>query len=399
MSRDLRRQAKYAGRMKMILLASLLAGALSAHAQSALQIPFEVVDNRVLLDVAMDGSGPYKMILDSNSSSLTVSPKIARKLHLPLLNPTSCGGVGARTRTCYDTHIAEATVSGFKTRSDDAAVVPVDTIIQVLGSRKIDGVLGVHFFEEHVLEFDYRRQILLVYPKNAELRARGEIVDLEPDLSYPGFLAVKASIDGKPGLFAIDTGDRSNLTVFKLFSDSSDIRRRYPKFISGVTGQGINGPIHADVVRLHQFTLASTTFENFPARFPDPKDFSSTKIAGSIGNGLLAAFNFVFDYPHRRLILLSHSGRSYQTYDRSGLWLTYSPNGFVIDGIVTNSPAAKYGLNTGDLITRVNGRSHERIVLSSVRAMLSDPKLKSVKIEFKRGHQIQSCELRLSDLI
>jgi hypothetical protein len=362
-------------------------------------IPFALIDNRIFLDVRINGAGPFKMILDSNSSSLTVSSEVARQLHLPLLNPTPCGGAGVGQQTCFDTHLDSATIGGIATQSDDASVTPISAIAQAIGFRQLDGVLGVHFFEEHVLKFDYQKHRLFIYPSVADFSAQGLVVTLSPDHDYPEFLGAQATVDGRPGFFALDTGDRSNLTIFQPFADASHIRDAYPKFVTAVTGQGINGPIHADVLRLNRFELSGAVFEDFPARFPPPQDFSSTKMSGSIGNGLLKAFNFFFDYPHRRLILLKQTRENYRNYDRSGLWLTHRTNGFMIDDIVAGSPAAALGLRPGNLIIRVDGVSVSKFSLPSFREHLSDPDVRSVHITVIGSRGLQNYTLRLADLI
>jgi hypothetical protein len=382
-----------------VLMAAILSGPSFAKAITEHRISFELIDNRVFIDVYLNGSGPFKMILDSNSSSLTVSPEIARKLNLPLMNPTPCGGAGIGQQTCYDTHLDSATVSGMQTRVDDAAVVPTAAISQVIGFQRLDGVLGVHFFEEHVLLFNYRSNQLTIYSSASDFSSAGRIIPLVPDREHPEFLAVKASADGKPGIFAIDTGDRSDLTVFKLFADTSHIRDSYSHFITSITGQGVNGPIHADVLRLNQFEFDGAQFALFPARFPPPQDFSSKKMSGSIGNGLLKAFNFYFDYPHQRLILIDRNGEAYKNYDRSGLWLTYSRHGFIIGDVVVGSPAATLGLKVGDIVVAVNGKWTSKMGLPSFREKLSDPKVKSVQIAVQRGHKTKIYLLGLADLI
>ena len=107
-------------------------------ASTSRDLSFELVDNRILIDTYLNGTGPFKMILDSNSSSLTVNLETAHKLNLPLANPTPCNAVGATPKTCYGTQLNSAVIASFSTKVSDAAVVPDADLQRAIGFKHLD---------------------------------------------------------------------------------------------------------------------------------------------------------------------------------------------------------------------------------------------------------------------
>jgi len=63
----------------MFLLAALIAVA-SAPPAGQSTIPFNYVDNRIVVECNIDGQGPFAMILDTGSPSIALTPETAAKL-------------------------------------------------------------------------------------------------------------------------------------------------------------------------------------------------------------------------------------------------------------------------------------------------------------------------------
>ena len=59
---------------------------------AAERISFDLVDNRILIPIAINGAGPFRLILDTGAPGLTLSEEVAARLGLPNLATTSSSG-------------------------------------------------------------------------------------------------------------------------------------------------------------------------------------------------------------------------------------------------------------------------------------------------------------------
>jgi membrane-associated protease RseP (regulator of RpoE activity) len=119
----------------------------------------------------------------------------------------------------------------------------------------------------------------------------------------------------------------------------------------------------------HPFTL-----------FDSAQILKSPVIDGIIGVDVLKRFRVTFDYGRGRLYLMPNS--SYEEpflAESSGLRLTAVAPDFhriKVDGIISDSPAAKLGIQPGDILTKINGTSADALTLPEVRAMFQIPNRK-----------------------
>ncbi len=123
--------------------------------------------------------------------------------------------------------------------------------------------------------------------------------------------------------------------------------------------------------------------------------------AGSIGMGFLRRFIVSFDYSHH-VMWLSKSAdfRAPDLYDRSGMWLGLSQNNKLqVMDVVTQGPAARAGIQTGDIITRVGGMAANADHLFDIRAALQDPRTSTLSMAVSRAQGNQRVELSLRTLI
>jgi hypothetical protein len=236
-----------------------------------------------------------------------------------------------------------------------------------------------------------------VCPSTFEDGALGEAISLgfQEGTAMP---YLSATVDGAQGDFLIDTGDRSTLTVFEDFSRKNAIEDHYKNFVNMITGEGVGGPISANVLRLRSFEFGAEKFTDFPTRFPSKADFSVENFAGNLGNGLLGTRNLIFDFPKKVMIILAQSGLGYRQYDRSGLWLVKGQSSFLVRGIVPKSPAGEAGIEVGDEILDVNGISFEHLFLPKVRRTLSSQILPAVNLRVSSKGLVKNVRIQLRDL-
>jgi len=150
----------------------------------------------------------------------------------------------------------------------------------------------------HVLfDVDRRRLTFSSAPIATPPNATSTPVSIDGGLPF-----VAAAVDGVRGTFLVDTGDRSQLTLFRPFATANHFFH-LATVRNALTGLGVGGPIYADLLRT-TLQAFGTSSPGVATRLPlaTAGAFASDRDAGSIGFGYLERFDFVFDYPNRRIV-------------------------------------------------------------------------------------------------
>jgi hypothetical protein len=253
-------------------------------------------------------------------------------------------------------------------------------------------------FERFVVDINFEDLTLRFAEPSSwtPLPANGRLVDLS--FVGGGIPSVEATIDGVRGELAIDTGDRSSLTLFSPFVARQRLREKYQRRIGAVTGWGVGGPIPADVTRAGSLSFGGFDIARVITRMPTLKTgvFASDISAGSIGNGVLKRFRATFDYGGKRLFLAPNASfGADDPLDRSGLWLSQHARGFEVMSVVAASPAEQIGMKAGDVVTAVDGRAAGDIFLVELRERLKrDPAGSVVRMKLERTGAVVSLTLR-----
>jgi predicted aspartyl protease len=282
----------------LLAFASLFAAYTSATAQSKLQfsIPFTLVDNRPFIEVKIQNK-PLHFILDCGATDV-IDVTAAKALKLKLENETTTSGAGAKRMPAWETTVDTTRIGKATLIREDFNVVDLSEIKNKLHLPYLDGAIGYNFMKDYAVQFDYPNHAINFY---SSYTGTGAI----PFSMYYHIPKLKTTIDGKPATLIMDTGDRTALTVFNHYAESTGIKNRYPLSDTTITGYGIGGPIYARTFALKQIGIGKRLVTNVPSRIPMLKTggFADTNIDGSIGGGILKRFKFTIDYKKNLLYL------------------------------------------------------------------------------------------------
>jgi hypothetical protein len=369
--------------------------------KDAFSVPFELVDNRIFVDVWLDGRGPFKFILDTGGYA-GLSVETAKKIGAKLGGEVRGSGAGESVVTAWETSVAETRIGGLVLKEQDYHVFDFSDMRHVFGSQMFDGIIGLPVFAQAVVRVDYERG-LLTFTKPARFSdgGKGAPVPFELERFLP---IIRGEVDGTASRLGLDTGDRSAFTLKSPFVAEYKVRERYAPKVEAVTGWGIGGPIRAQVLRLPLLKFAGFELRETVTRLSLQKAgaFAASDVAGNIGGAILKQFTVTFDYSRRRLFF--EKNRSYglrDTYDRAGLWLSRSADGraFEVYDVVARGPADEAGLKVGDRVIAVDGRSVESLRLIAARNELKDARRKSVLLTVQAGAGTREVVVKLRDLV
>ncbi len=113
--------------------------------------------------------------------------------------------------------------------------------------------------------------------------------------------------------------------------------------------------------------------------------FTSTELAGNIGNGVLERFTVTFDYRRREMSFEPRRAAPDYVADRSGMWVIRTNAGVAVVDVASGTPAAQAGLSAGDVIVRVDGDPASDLSLADLRAHLRSDPGTVVVLRIKRG--------------
>lgn len=345
----------------------------AAHAAPSLHaftLPFTLVDNRVFVDVALNGRGPFHLILDTGADAV-LSDSVARQLGLDVKDAGEGQGVGAATQHFGSTRVSSVKLGGLELRDVAFSVTTFGDTPQVFGRQLVDGVIGSIVFERMVVKHDYVHHTLTFTPPDQYRHSGpGTVLTFERPRQIP---EIHATLDSVPGLFGVDTGARSALLLYGPFCDTNRLAAKYGARLQGVTGWGIGGPVRSLLARAHALDLGGVSVHELVIRLSTQKTGLTTSAGmdGLIGPDVLSQFDVTFDYARTRIILEKNAnyGRR-DAYDRAGVWMGQSGAGFTVVDVIAGGPGDQAGVRAGDTILEIDGRSTKALNLPEVREQM-----------------------------
>jgi hypothetical protein len=330
-------------------------------------IAFELIDNRIFVNVMINGHGPFHIILDTGAS-LAVSPEAAQKAGLTAERTTETGGVGEKSVEAQNTHVRELSFGPVHLSNVDCDIISTADSPYVFGKIPVDGFFGAEIFEKYVVRHDYQKKELTFYdPQTYVYSGSGESITFERPGNIP---VISASFDGIDAKFGVDTGARSALILYGPFVAEHHLAEKYQPKFQGVSGWGLGGPVRSYMVRSQSLKIGQFELHGLIARLSLNKSgaTASNSKAGLIGPDVLRQFTFICDYARHRLIFEKNSdfGR-HDSYDRAGVWLSQKGNAFEVFDVIPGGPADQAGLKVGDRVLAVDGKDTAQMALTELR--------------------------------
>jgi hypothetical protein len=339
-----------------------------AGGKNTATVPFEWIDNRVFVEVRLNGVGPLHFILDTGAGGFSIADDVAQRLKLRIEDAGQGSGVGEKTVRRGRTHIAKAELGPLRFEDVEVSVFPGGDSGNVFGKKPMDGIVGLEVFSRVVVKHDYVHKVLIfTLPDAFDYRGHGVVVHFDRTRFLP---VVDAELDGVRGKFGIDTGARSALLAYGPFIEQNHLQEKYHAQLEGVTGWGFGGPVRSLLARATKLTIGDLVVRDLVIRLSTQKKglTTSSEMAGLIGPDVLSQFDVTMDYSRNRLIFEENEnyGRR-DSYDRSGMWMGQDGEYFTVIDVIAGGPADEAGIKKGETILAIDGISTEKLVLPEVR--------------------------------
>jgi hypothetical protein len=278
-----------------------------------------------------------------------------------------------------------------------AAIDVTDYMARVVGVDGVAGVVGFEFLKRFPIKLDYQRSRATFYePSRFTYTGNGVGVPFK----LKGRVAVvEGSVDGVNGAFAIDTSSGDSVALTAPFVDKNGLVKRYGATQNFVSGTSSTDYVRSLLARATSLKLGGIAVDKPVVALAAPTGgaMAESDLAGSVGHGVLRQFNITFDYANGKLYFEKNANYGQpDVFDRSGMWLELSADGFGIVDVIKDGPAAKAGLAPGNVIVAIDGKRWSTLTLASIRQDLRAAPGTKVKVKLGNG---QERVVTLRDLI
>lgn len=338
--------------------------------------------------VSADSGSTHLWLLDSGFETSVVNRRYADSLHLPAYVQGQQAAPGGHTDIGFVPGI-RLHVGPTMFRPESLAVIDLHHVEPLIG-LPYAGILGHDFLERYVTRIDYDRRVVELFaPTTFVYSGAGRPLPVWIEADQPFALGVLyANPRTVPAKLKLDTGSLDVLGLNGSFVQQTELTQRNPRRIPA-QGAAIGGKVAAYLIRLDSVTIGGFTLERPVVGYSAETERRGD--AGTVGMSLLSRFNLVFDYARRRVILepTTRTPRPME-YDASGLLLTSTVPGFQgikVLAVDPGSPGDAAGIQAGDSLIAIDGRSPTRLGLSGVRERFSQADTSVQLVIMQRGKE------------
>jgi hypothetical protein len=257
-------------------------------------VPMQDMGGRPIVELKINGKGPYRFILDTGAVTTVVSDDLSRELSLTApagVQVASVGGGPAPTIVMiHDLRIGEATLEGMM-----AAVMPLGGLSK--GENAPRGVLSAANFPGYLLTYDYPGKHISIKKGALESADSKSTFQYTEEQVLP---TVPIRIAGHDTQVHLDTGSPFGLTLPVKFV--TELPLASPPKEAGKVRTG-GGEFPVSIARLNgMIELGKYKLDLDEVRFSDARP-GPGPAAGNIGYDVLRHFVLTLDSKNRRIKL------------------------------------------------------------------------------------------------
>ena len=388
-------------RIPAIAVCLLLTGCLSLHREpprpgstrigsSAVTLPAQILGNTLVVEAKWDHFGPYHFLIDTGSSVTLVTPDLAKRYAATDAPPPETPRVKVRSSDGSTTILPAATLTRIELGSAKFTTVPVlvydcTPLSEQLGVR-IEGVLGFPFFRETLLTLDYpRSRVLLRRTSTVPTTLPGSILPFNDTDKTP---LISVRLGGRTFNALVDSGSDETFSL--------NPEGLAPKFASGPT----EGPTVVTLTGDRPEQIGRLTDTLYIGDYAVPRPVVEvTDELSAMGGGVLKFFTVTFDQDNDRVTFYRDSTDAIAVPGRRSTGLSFgkTPAYWRVVGVVPGSPADAANLETGDLVTRINGEAVGSWTARRYEQLLANAE--SISVTFLNGTRETEKKLQVVELV
>lgn len=375
------------------------------------KIPFKFVHNLIIIQARINNSVPLNFILDSGVKNILITRLyFTDSLELNDVNKISVRGLGeGHSIEAYESKGNNLHMPGIRGVNNKVYVLMEDVFnLSMRMGMPVHGIIGYDIFKNFIVKINYSSRVITLYGPDEKIKKRRRAEQ------YPLYIeGTKPYVYGKIRQhngdtvnvkLVVDTGASNSIS---LYLPTDERLLLPPKVMKAYLGRGLSGDINGQIGRLEAFSLGKYELEDLTASYPDEESIRlALNLAGrngNLGSDILSRFTVIFDYPHNRLTMIPN--RRFKepfNYNMAGFEVTTplpGTNVYIVSNVIEDSPAKLVGLEAGDQLLHVNGRSCTEIMLPELLQLLESKPGKKLRLRLRREEEILDVDLVLQSRI
>lgn len=405
-------------------------------------IPFKLINNLIFIPININGA-ELTFLVDTGVSETMLFSMENKKIKLENVEKIKFSGLGG-----------SLSLDGFKSERNTAkigdAMINTSMSLYIVTNEEfnisphigipVNGVIGYHFFKNHLVSIDYVAKKLTVYEDTdlfkKKIKKFEELpITIEKDKPYL-YADIEMTNEKKSSKLLIDLGNSDAIWLFPSLIKNFVYNR--PN-IDDFLGRGFNGDIYGKRSRIHNFYIGKFQFEKPLTAMPDEFSIQHVNLVtdrkGSIGGEIMRRFTIFFDYHNKKLYLKKnrnfddpfhfnmsgldfkqdgmqwaeervkiepkpYSGSMNETFKAESFQYNFSLKPlFSIAGVRKDSPAYKAGLKTDDRLISINGKNASNMTLQKINELMKSSEGRDISIVVQRNNETLKISFTLEDPI
>ncbi|QYJ06818.1 retroviral-like aspartic protease family protein [Qipengyuania flava] len=293
----------------------LLAGMLALTASPASATPSEIAEpamtseeaalardryERMTVPVTIDGSKPYRFLIDTGAQATVVTHRIVEELNLQRRGQAMLVAMGSQELV----DLVEVDELSFADQSITGLIAPL------LRANNIgaDGILGLDSLQDLRVLIDFREERMLVADADALGGNSGYEIVVRARRKLGQMVITDANINGVRTAVVIDTGAQNSIGNLALF------RKLRAREVGEMTSTDVHGTlVRSDLSYARELEIGGMTMGNVPIGFTESPTFDALDLTNRpaliLGIGNMRVFDRVAIDFARRQVLFDIPGR------------------------------------------------------------------------------------------
>jgi hypothetical protein len=352
----------------------------------------------IILKAKLDTfSQQLNFILDTGSGGISLDSATCKELNIRTKETdTTITGIGG-VRKVHFVFNKTLNLPGLNVEKLNFHVNDYEVLSSSYG-EKIDGIIGLSFFNRYIVKINYDSLQVEVYSKGKISYPSGGTL-LHPFFTSLPVQFVNFKDKRKLGYnFYFDTGAGLALLLSDKFAeDSSLLLSKRKPVITGA--EGMIGRLRMRLTVIKEVKLGPYRFRTVPTYlYKDDYNVTSYPFTGGlIGSEIFRRFNLTINYGQKEIHLLPNSHFSDPfDYSYSGLSIYNIDGRVLIEDIIKDSPADKAGFMLGDEILGIGNNLNQNIQAYKTALQVAGQK---VKVIIRRDGDLQTIILYVGSIL
>lgn len=381
------------------------------------RIPFELVNNLIIVEASINGSVPLKFIVDTGVGNVLItSLPNGEEIYLNSTRTVSLSGLGEGepVEAFYADqnlmHIGDVQGKGVEILFLKEDIFKLSSFM----GTYVHGLIGYDLFSKFAVEINYLEKELILYDPEEFEEKFSELPKHRKWFKFPIIIEdrkpyIEVAFKQRPGVsytplrLLIDSGSSNAFSLYKVTHDKIVVPQSN---INTLIGVGLSGNVNGYLGRVQKIKLGDEfIFEEPVVAYPDSfairRAFELGDRNGSLGGEVLRRFKVIFHY--RDGYMLVRRNKDFNEdfyYNVSGIEVnTPVPNIplYVVSEVREDSPADEKGIQKGDVLKYINGEPTARLSLNEILNILQKNQGSRIRVGVQRDTVYKSYRLRLQN--